>query len=1351
MVPPAKSPDRVQTIDLPPTSGSPKRTGTMMNDALDAASEEGMKVDLPVSPTKPEAIPFVIKLDRRNETRSDGVTSTKDEEQVDNEDETTMVASQEADPLVSKLGSVQDQLLQSNHINWDPRVLASKAKKIWSQLPEPLKSKAPHVVILFLFSPRLFLLAVLVGLGFAAGWLIKNHVDVDSSLSQKQLAEERKQLETLLLTPRQSTTEKNSISTDAQAQVPSSIAPLHPSIRIHVETMSTYIVRDFISPWYNNLNHTRSPTFPHLVNTSIQSAFAQLSYLASQTNLTALTLRISAIVRTHVETWELFEESGMDLETFVETSSAGSVWRRTWGRDRILCILKDLGLLMVDKLLPQRESNSFALKELVGEILGSSVLMSVVEKFSDPDYINQKLLERLEKAEVEGEASNEVEVRGAVGGGGEQVYVKVVEARKIPPSSNTANNGSLYVSVSLGSQTLKTPKVTADSNPVWAQDFAFDWDPESEIKMEVYESRPLSIRDDKIGTSLVKLASLTPNKFNKQWVPLISTDTSGKTSPMGEILVEAIWVCTDLPEDPMSPLPQPPPGPPPSFLMSEQADKEPAFKVQKALEDSEQLEPFLAFLQSRNLDSWVRVLLTIKTMEAVSGGMEDEVEMNKWVEEATGGGVEGGVNGCWRVLEGYWEEFQNPEKEVKDAGDIQDDSNEDMGKVEFVKKDENANTKKEEMGSVGSGLGFDMGELTLSTARDSLTRSEGMLGMTPERRASEEELLVGISGSSSSRPSSPPKSPVRKSTTNIDSEENSGDISASRPTPPSPPPSNPQIASIQSELSALRTQIQTLTSTLQLAPPSDIEHLLERKMELMERVSNLTDLLAELEEESALQRRRQSGSSSPPVPRKRSPQVLDMRNFNVYVDLPHDSKGGGNIRLLVSVENSRSGETVRQSERTLQEFTAAFQQLSAKFPQVRKTPFPIGKGLEAEIGVLPLEVRQGLAGGLEIWLRSMLSDPEISASSILTEFLGFKTQESMISFKDPFHPSAILEAVGGDLLLNAAGNAGDQIGKQMFGVFKSAGSVLRKAAVNTGNVVNTMGNSVNSTLNTVGNAAAQGISNMVTTSVTQLNQTTAQVGSRLSITSGGAPAARGNSIRGFSSTSTPGSRSTSPSKQDPTTTSSKLRRSSSFLNATTSATKKAIEPRTSSIPTPPPSSQPLTTPLIPPAHLPLILDSLFTTLSSVFPLSSDAWIRKSGLQVFKSLLRSTSGRLSTILQTKLSQHLSPAGISSLASKLVDSLWPNGVFVTKTPEALEQQAKERERPRSDDEKHETKIQAKRKLLGTASMGVGTLRTLVGGYNTSAGLTRVFNMLQRRELNRGLLCAILEAVVAGLLEG
>ncbi|KAI8805240.1 hypothetical protein BJ742DRAFT_871359 [Cladochytrium replicatum] len=192
------------------------------------------------------------------------------------------------------------------------------------------------------------------------------------------------------------------------------------------------------------------------------------------------------------------------------------------------------------------------------------------------------------------------------------------------------------------------------------------------------------------------------------------------------------------------------------------------------------------------------------------------------------------------------------------------------------------------------------------------------------------------------------------------------------------------------------------------------------------------------------------------------------------------------------------------------------------------------------------------------------------------------------------------------------------------------------------------------------------------------------------------------------------------------------------------------------------------------AELEIIIECIFVTLEEVFDLSCggtmDRWIRQKGLQTVKKIYFVGRRTGTTEIQSSILSFMSESSVVSSISGFTDSMWPDGVCYTlpkSTKESKTTMVHDDGKivclttsttttetrtipPRTEEQKADDKAKAKGLIVNNFP-GAGSAQVIVGPHNVQSGRTRVFNMLQEKELNRHLVCMILDSIVKCVLSG
>lgn len=140
---------------------------------------------------------------------------------------------------------------------------------------------------------------------------------------------------------------------------------------------------------------------------------------------------------------------------------------------------------------------------------------------------------------------------------------------------------------------------------------------------------------------------------------------------------------------------------------------------------------------------------------------------------------------------------------------------------------------------------------------------------------------------------------------------------------------------------------------------------------------------------------------------------------------------------------------------------------------------------------------------------------------------------------------------------------------------------------------------------------------------------------------------------------------------------------------------------------------------------------------------SNNWLRLKGLTLIKQVVRRTQGTaISNIVIDKMADYTSDTSVTKLIDWLTSTLWPgDGKHLVK-----------RIPPRPLDVQERDRLHAKQLWLKTVqqgNFGNDFATKVIGRYNTMVGMTRLFNMLQTREINRHLVIVIVERIIKSIL--
>ncbi|KAI9361606.1 PXA domain-containing protein [Zopfochytrium polystomum] len=378
------------------------------------------------------------------------------------------------------------------------------------------------LLVLFLFSPKLFyamallLVGVFVGL-FAATPAKEAQVETGPATIHRLVSD----MELLSFD-----------TTEAKEMVDATQALLVPAaVDAELTQFLSLFIRDFIDAWYDPFNVSKSPEFPAAVHAAMRQALITLGFAAAHMKLVSAVSSLSQTLIDHMREYRAYESSSLSLDSYLSRHPA-SPFHRYSDTAQINHLLRKLSAHIVLSSVPKADRESPVVFSFLREILATSVLLPMVDKFSDPDYLNQSLVDYIEyeikRKEEEGVAGNSISASGDGGDdsgetmdgsgasatstptppaatpkqhivksassdlSGDQLLIKVVEARRVPIAGSS---GTLYCSVQFGRHTLRTRKVPMEAHPAWVEDFQFDWKKpataDEGVTVNIYEAKIL--------------------------------------------------------------------------------------------------------------------------------------------------------------------------------------------------------------------------------------------------------------------------------------------------------------------------------------------------------------------------------------------------------------------------------------------------------------------------------------------------------------------------------------------------------------------------------------------------------------------------------------------------------------------------------------------------------------------------------------------------------------------------------------------------------------------------------------------------------------------------------------------
>ncbi|RKP03320.1 hypothetical protein CXG81DRAFT_17169 [Caulochytrium protostelioides] len=469
----------------------------------------------------------------------------------------------------------------------------------WQRALNAVNHKSPFILLAFLFSPRLFLLTGLVGLAFVGGYLWSLGIPalrhpastLDSQTAyHQQLARWAQRFDPDW--PLDGTD-----SAALQTLDHPDLSALEPETAAALQHFVGLIVRDYVHSWFARINYSGVPEFPLACEGALQDMLLRLGQALGRVETASTLLPVVQILIVHIREYRAFEASAQTLQDYLATHAMSS-FALHMDDQAIYSHLRHLAYLLARRTLPENEVKSTVILSFIKEVLGTSLLSTLVNTIADPDWIN-RLIIKLVKAHAAKSATTAQQaaaLAAAAGGVGvgaagvssqaltleerrrrkgystaaSQIYIKVLEARRLPITQSSG----LYCNLFCGKDQDRTAKVNGESNPFWMEEFEFDWlqspdgrptdggsgggggdgtpladnDRVDGIVIDVMDSK--TFRDEIIGSAYVSTRELVANKFTKGWYRLDTSESRyAEAATTAEIHLEMILISTAVPDD----------------------------------------------------------------------------------------------------------------------------------------------------------------------------------------------------------------------------------------------------------------------------------------------------------------------------------------------------------------------------------------------------------------------------------------------------------------------------------------------------------------------------------------------------------------------------------------------------------------------------------------------------------------------------------------------------------------------------------------------------------------------------------------------------------------------------------
>ncbi|KAJ3024038.1 sorting nexin 13 [Thoreauomyces humboldtii] len=1024
-------------------------------------------------------------------------------------------------------------------------------------------------------------------------------------------------------------------------------------------------------------------------------------------------------------------------------------------RTDVIRHLRGVSMHLAVDLLPRADKSSPIVFEFVHEILATSVLLPIVDMCADPDWINKQIISYLKRKQAKAaiKKAKAAERAGTHLGGASQdeIYVKVLEARRLP---TTSVNG-LYCAVTCGKQIQKSQKIRAESNPMWMEEFRFFWSNNAEaggmdgIIIDLTEAKIM--KDEVLGSANIPIASLTPNELVRAWYKIDTSSPKFAGTVNAEILIEAIRIRA-------------------TPIAANSAAINPVLSAESIMVKSEALVEFMEYMDSVKSSHYIQLYIMADSYNRFA-----QLELAGQTSIGAQAAVEGLKADAQEIIDTFLTSTSEEFVELEAPNLVEtirriavNAPTPDMFKplqAEVIKIID----KRFLEGFFASSMYSEFcSQKDAAAAPESDSGIADMVPVAPVEQALASEIVAGLVSSAPILEEVPFATYKQLAEAQKDTEvestsevaEHVADEFHDAPTAddaandfvipavtqsPEPVPDTDSIShfmqltadvlidlkldgtdnpeAVKDAVNKLREHVGLIDAAMRQAPDAEgISDLAHIKLHLQTKVEDLSDMISQSEHLQST--------------------VVDLQHIRINVldmfegDRTDDDKGPNifafagvgatsskDLRYIIQIErvNGSGGWMITKSYADL---IHLYESLDALFPKIKKSGFP------SRSRVVGSKARDELTLDLERWLNILVPDVELCASPPLQEFMRPENVQTQ------------------DLI------AKRQMQTKVLGSLRSAGTLLKKGVATPMRAANFVAGEVTQAVSGVAQGVAQGVKKATTInggSITRPSSIPPPERKSLESHRDINILPRASSLKDLSfsdgelhdfEASIPTSVERSPTRSN--------------QSEASEAPVPAIPPRLTTTKQdhlgedlPKHGSGNATSSPLSDADLEIVLECLFGAIEEVFALSDPAqWFRQKGLHMVKTLLRRTYGAtISFLIQTRLHDATTEEKIASYLGKLDSSLWPEGRWYS-TPAPGAQPVVYV--PPTEQELADTKMEAKHLFVNSGISGVDTVARVVGKYNTVAGMTRLFNMLQHRNLNQHLIATLIERVVRGLLE-
>jgi len=167
-----------------------------------------------------------------------------------------------------------------------------------------------------------------------------------------------------------------------------------PEMKLALDNFMKDFIKNYIDRWWVNLNHSNGTEFTDEISNALNKAFSKINLYARNVSITSLIVPIFNHLIEQMQLYREFEASGLPPNVYLKKYSYSKLSKYTT-RESEIKILRDLGAIIANQVLESKEKDCLAVFSFIQEIMATTVLLPVVEKLSDPYFINNLIYTKL--------------------------------------------------------------------------------------------------------------------------------------------------------------------------------------------------------------------------------------------------------------------------------------------------------------------------------------------------------------------------------------------------------------------------------------------------------------------------------------------------------------------------------------------------------------------------------------------------------------------------------------------------------------------------------------------------------------------------------------------------------------------------------------------------------------------------------------------------------------------------------------------------------------------------------------------------------------------------------------------